>query len=92
MRFLLICGGLLILSGCTPFVDARREAGVIGTVGQSKAEAPAVCYNPLWSSLDSVQQLAQSVCQKNKQTAVFERKEAFSCCLFYPTTAYYKCQ
>ena len=85
---------LLLLSACAqfgPFVDARREAGREGTVGQSTPNRIAVCYNPLWSDMKKVEQLAKEGCAQTKRKAQADGKKYFNCSFFSPSTAFYKC-
>ena len=56
-----------MLSACSqfgPFVDRRREAGGLSDgalyVGKSKPEAPAVCYNRLYTKYTEVKALADA--------------------------------
>ena len=95
MRSFCVLWMCAFLCGCSffrPFVDARKEAGRISTVGQSRADAPAVCYHPLWNKMEKVQQIAQVECQKLNKTAVLQDKKYFSCSLIAPVTAFYECQ
>ena len=83
------------LTACSevrPFVDARREAGKVQTVGQSTPNRVAVCYNPIWDSDETVSALAQEDCAKRGKTAVFSDKSYFNCRLATPNTAFYDCQ
>ena len=86
---------VLVLSGCAqlrPFEDMRREAGQEKTVGMSSSDAPAICYNPLWSDEKTVEELANQACQKTKRQAVLDYKKHFSCSLMLPSTVFYKCR
>ena len=85
---------LLFLSACAqfePFVDARREAGQVETIGQSTPDRVAVCYNPLFSNMQDVEKLAQDACAQTKRKYKFDDKKYFTCTLILPTTAFYKC-
>ena len=82
----------LMMTACAPYLDARKEAGQISTVGQSRADSPAVCYNPLWTDQAQVDALANQECRKQNKQAVFREKTYFSCSLFNPNTAFYECQ
>ena len=91
-KFILL--SLLFLSACaqfSPFVDARREAGRETTVGQSTPDKIAVCYNPIWSDMGQVEQLAKEGCAQTKRKAQFADKKYFSCAFFSPCTAFYDC-
>jgi len=90
-----ILGFALFLSACgqlSPFVDAHREAGQVQLVGQSTPDKVAVCYNPLWSEKEQVEELAHQECAKTNRQAVYDSTKWFSCCLFNPTTAFYDCK
>ena len=88
-----------IVSACSqvePYADSRREAGRPKEnlyIGSSKKNAPAVCYNGLWTDFEEVQKKADEVCVKNETgtKAVFDRKEYFSCSLITPSKAFFKC-
>lgn len=87
----------LAVNACSqlaPFEDRRREPGTEYIyVGASKPEKPAICYNPLWEDKEDIQKMADKLCQtRNKgEKAELVKKEAFSCKLFVPTKAYFKC-
>ena len=80
-----------------PYIDRRRNPGTSNPdklyVGQSKPDAPAVCYNPLLSDMESIQKIADEECAKHdkKTHAEFVNKNNFSCKVLLPTTAFYKC-
>ena len=80
----------LVLNGCSAYVDARREAGVIHPVGQSRTPNIAICYNPVFNEMDQVDELAKKTCDPQK--ASYQNKKYFNCSLFYPNTAFYKCE
>lgn len=85
---------VLFLSGCAqfePFVDARREAGQVQTVGQSSPDRVAICYNPLWSEMGKIEILAKEECAKTKRKIQVDGKKYFSCSLASPVTIFYKC-
>ena len=98
-----IFNSLLFVSficGCSildPYVDRRREPGTSDIsrlyVGKSKPEAPAICYNPLLTKEPELQTMADAECVKNKTGthAEFIEKDGFSCKVFLPATAFYKC-
>ena len=88
------------LSGCgilNPYIDRRRNPGTSDItklyIGSSRADAPAICYNPLLTKDDELQALADAECVKNNTGthAVFETKDRFSCKVLLPATAFYKC-
>ena len=84
---------LVLAVGCAqvqPFVDARREAGQVEPVGQSRPDRIAVCYNPLWDKDDAVAAVAQGACAP--KNAVYEDKAYFNCRLLTPNTAFYRCE
>jgi hypothetical protein len=91
---------LIILSGCSifqPFVDRRRNPGVSDVnklyKGQSKPDAPVICYNPLWTNEQEIQQMAENVCitEETGDTAELIDKSYFDGKLLLPVRAYFKC-
>lgn len=88
--FLATC--LAACSELGPFIDARREAGKVKTVGQSQPNRIAVCYNPVWDSDEAVLALATEGCAKQKKKPVFSEKKYFNCRLVAPNTAFYDCK
>ena len=87
----------VIVSACSqlkPFEDRRREPGTIYVyVGESKPKAPAICYNPIWNSQADAKAQADELCKADKEGthAEFVDVDYFSCRLFVPAKAYYKC-
>lgn len=91
--YIIVGCGLLFLSGCSafaPFVDARREAGQVQPVGSSTDDNPVICYGV--AEREEIERLAQNECAKTGRVAVFVRKENFSCSLFMPQKAVYRCE
>ena len=80
----------LVLNACTAFVDARREAGMITPIGQSSSQKIAICYNPLFHEDRELLELAKNTC--DKKNVQYEDTKYFNCTLFYPNTAFYKCE
>lgn len=98
----IICTLLLaaFLNGCSQFdafVDRRREAGAKTPeslyVGASKPDAPAICYNSLYTKYERVKKLADEECVRQKTGAYAEpvRQTLFTCRLFVPNHYYFKC-
>lgn len=85
---------LLIVGGCvqTPFVDSRREAGSPYTVGESKPDRIAICYNPYSTNANEIIKLAQEACQQTNREAAYDGHKYWSCRLFLPHRVYYRCQ
>lgn len=87
----------VIVAGCAqlkPFEDRRREPGTTYVYkGASKPEKPAICYNPLWNDRADADAMADELCKENKADthAEFNKIDYFSCRLFVPAKAYYKC-
>lgn len=85
---------LMLTSACAgAFVDRRREAsaGHLTYVGESKPEAPSICYNSWTSTPQQVAQMAQAVCAEHDEEAVPVKQSEFTCRLFYPVRADFKC-
>lgn len=94
MKKIVIVTSVLFLSACAqfePFVDARREAGQVLTVGQSTPNRVAICYNPLWSDEKEIEKLAVDACAQTKRKPQFNTKKYFTCTLASQFTVFYKC-
>lgn len=97
LKFSLLLFLLLSVASCAQvasFEDRRREPGTEHVyVGASRPGAPAICYNPLWEKSADIREKANKLCQENdKQThAELVKIDYFSCRLFVPAKAYYKC-
>ena len=92
-KFLYIfCGMILgfVLDACTPYIDSRRQAGQIETVGQSHTPNIAVCYNPIFSDENELKSLALTECAP--KDVVYQDTRYFNCSLFHPNTAFYRCK
>jgi hypothetical protein len=93
-RLFFLC---VIISSCAqlkPFEDRRREPRTIGVyVGSSTPTAPVICYNPLWNGKDDTKALADNICKAHGEDSHAELIDTdyFSCRLFVPAKAYYKC-
>ena len=91
----------ILLSGCSlvePFVDRRREAGAPTPeslyVGKSKPEAPAICYNRLYTPYKTVKKMADEECQK-QETGLYAtpvKQSIFTCRILTPNHIYFKCE
>ena len=84
--------GMTACSEVSPFVDSRREAGQVQPVGQSRPNRIAVCYNPIWSNMDTVANLATDACKAQGKTATYQDTSYFNCRLMTPNTAFYSCK
>ena len=85
----------ILLNACSqfePFEDMRREAGSTTPVGQSSNSRPVICYNPLWHDQEETLSLAQAACARTNKKATYVENHYFSCRLFNPSTAIYKCE
>jgi len=100
LKFYTACGLLIILSGCSlfePFVDRRRNPGVSDISrlysGQSKPNAPVICYNPLLTSEEKLQNMADNVCleEETGDRAELIKKTYLDGKLLLPARAYYRC-
>lgn len=97
LKLSLLLSLVLSVSACSQldaFEDRRREPGTEYIyVGASKPTAPVICYNPLWEEDADLLEMADGICKKNnpETKAEFVDKDYFSCRLFVPAKAYYKC-
>ena len=88
---------VLVITGCSEFgafEDRRREPLTERIyVGTSKIGAPAICYNPLFYNSKDIEQMADKLCKdyNSGSNAEFVKNDIFSCRLFVPSRAYYKC-
>ena len=93
ISLLVLCSGLF-LSACSqfePFIDSRREAGQVVLVGSSTRNKPVVCYGLIGNQSD-FDNLAERECAKENKKALFEKVETFSCKIFTPQKAIYRCE
>ncbi len=93
MKKLFVILSFFLVCACAqfePFVDARREAGQVSTVGSSKSEAPVVCSG-VFTSQEERQALADEECEKNGKKAVSESVSSFDCKLFLPVKERFVC-
>lgn len=88
----------MLVSACsqmTPFEDRRREPGTEQIyIGQSRPGNPAICYNPLFYDKNKeVKKLADERCKAYDAHTHAELVDTkyFTCRLFVPSLAYYKC-
>lgn len=91
---------MLFLSGCNlfqPFIDRRRNPGVSDInqlySGPSTPENPVVCYNPLLTNDEELQQIADAECvaEETGDSAELIEKKYFEGRLLLPARAYYQC-
>lgn len=90
----LALAALMLTSACSgAFVDRRREAGtgVLAYVGESKPDAPSICYNSWTATPQQVAALARDVCAERGEDAAPVKQTTFDCRLFYPVRADFKC-
>lgn len=97
LKLSLLLSMFFLISACSqfaPFEDRRREPGTEYVyVGASKPGRPAICYNPLFYDREEVKAKADELCRQHKEKTHAEEidNDIFSCRLFVPSKAYYKC-
>lgn len=99
-NFIFPAAAAFLLCSCSvlqPFVDRRRDAGAPSHrlyVGESKKDAPSVCYNILTTDYPTVKKMADEECIKYKTGthAVPVSQEAFSCRVLIPARINFKCE
>ena len=98
LNLVLLC---LVLNACSlvePFVDRRREAGAKDEahlyVGASKPNAPAICYNKIYTDYAEVKALADAECVKygTGTHAVPVKETVLTCRLLVPNHYYFRCE
>ncbi len=83
---------LLMIGGCMPFVDSRREAGFTRTVGESTPDRVAICYNPYSTNANEIIKMAQDECEKTNREAAYDGHKYWSCRVLLPHRVYFRCQ
>lgn len=80
------------LAACTgdPWVDRRREAGSLETVGESTLDRVAICFAP-GTSPDVLHALAAQECAKTGRTPRHVGTTRFQCRLTAPHRIYFDC-
>lgn len=92
-RLTLLFGMGFLLTACAgPYVDARREAGTAGTVGQSSDTVLAICYNPITHGIEETLTEATHFCAEQNKTPHMIDVKYFNCSLTAPNTAFYTCE
>ena len=100
VKIFLIAAIICLSSACSilnPFIDRRREPGGIDMkklyVGESTPTDPAICYNPLVTDVEKVEQIATDECVRYQtgNKAEFVKKTTFTCRVLIPNHSYYKC-
>jgi len=89
-----LCAVVSACSQFAPFEDRRREPGTEYIwVGASKPGSPAICYNPLFYGQEKILEQADELCKKEDVASHAELVDVdhFTCRLFVPSKAYYKC-
>lgn len=88
------------IAGCSildPYVDRRRNPGAQDLSklysGPSTPENPVICYNPIHTTQEDLQKMADGECQKQKTgtRAEFIKKTRFDGKLLLPYHNHYKC-
>lgn len=95
MKKLIFLFLLLFTFGCSqfnPYIDSRREAGVIGTIGPSTKDKVSICYNSLQAKPEQIISMAESECAKTGRTPEFYQQKYWDCSLFTPTRVEYLCR
>lgn len=82
----------LALSACgTPYVDSRREAGEINTVGSSTLDRVAICYNAASTEPGDILKLANDQCARTGRLAQYIGQNRLQCSLLHPHRAFFDC-
>ena len=85
------CLLLLALTACAPYIDARREAGQVAPVGQSKSDRVAICYHGWRTDDDELLKMANQACAQTGRVAQYDDTKYFNCAFFTPNTRFFKC-
>jgi len=86
-----VCG--LTVAACSgpAFVDSRREAGSVETVGASSLDRPVVCYSVRNTTPDQVVAMANEVCARDDKVALYRASDWLECTLMQPRRAIFEC-
>lgn len=84
-----------LLGGCggDPWVDSRREAGTLQTIGDSHPDRPAICYSgDIAEEGARLLAMANQVCAQNGKHARYLGSTHWQCRLATPHRAYFACE
>lgn len=82
---------LLGACGSSPYVDSRREAGQIESVGPSTLNRVVICYSKTATSEAEALKLAESECAKTGRVPRWDREERWTCTMVAPRRVFYTC-
>lgn len=93
VRGLLVVVAVSGLAACSgaPWVDSRREAGTLRTVGKSTPDRPAICHAGD-ATMAELQALATAECAKAGRTAVYVGTEKWQCRMTTPNRSVFECR
>ncbi len=94
MKNLILLWVFMLCSGCAqfnPYLDSRREAGVIGTIGPSTDDKISICYNALASNAQQIIAMAEKECAKTGRKPIFTAQKSWDCSFLVPTRVEYLC-
>ncbi len=83
---------ITVLAACAPFVDARHEGGSPQTVGESRPDRVAICYNGFATNENEIIRMAREECAKTNREPAYDGHKYWSCRVFLPHRVYYRCQ
>jgi hypothetical protein len=93
MGCLLAVAVLLTACGGDPWVDSRREAGSLKTVGDSQPNRPAICYSGDIADVGpQLLAMANQVCAKSGTHARYLGSTSWQCRILTPHRAYFACE
>jgi hypothetical protein len=88
--FLVLAVGLAACSG-PAYVDMRREAGQVPTVGAASLSKPVICYSVRQASPQEVLAMAQEVCARTDRVPLYQSSDWLTCTLRQPRRAVFQC-
>ena len=92
MRPVAACAGRLFVGSAVCRPPPQRRRGRL-YVGQSRPEAPVVCYNGWVTKFDELQKMADAECVKHQTGDYAEpvEQDVFTCRLLTPAAWKFKC-
>lgn len=91
VAFIAAAAGALAACAPEPFIDMRREAGTLTTIGSSSLHRPAICYNTMNATREEVQALADAVCAETGRVAVYQSTDMLMCTVLQPHRSLFSC-
>lgn len=92
LRCAAIVGIVGMVAACSgaPWLDTRREAGTLTTIGEATSDRPAYCHGTS-TPLAQIQALATAECAKSGRSARYVGTEKWQCRMTTPHRSVFEC-